>query len=308
MLRNSVIFHAVVFALVAGEGAAQSLGRIQSAASLPLAQPMKQILACQADTAGAAYRIWAVTADGLMLQRNAAVTQLSPTGARMAYAQASRAQNRLAVLAQVHDAKSGEARWLLQIFRSDGTQQTALALPLHRDEPFPVVQVTDRGERVFVANPATATLHIYDANGGLLRKVRLFDDAPFDYERALMLDVSADGRWLAVAAMASAARPQHPLANRNSHLWLFDHDGREQWHLILPEQSLYALRISDGGRFLAVASYDAYATPDMIRKIRIFDRAGRQVRKAAGYSTPRGSIPTGSGSISLIAKRCGGST
>ena len=282
MIRNAVIFYAVVFALVAGEGTAQSLGKIQPASSLQLAQPAKRILACQSDSAGTGYRIWAVTVDGLMLQQNATVTQLSPPGARMAHAQTSRAQNRLAVLAQVHDAKSGEARWLLQIFRSSGSLQTAFALPLHRDEPFPVVQVTDRGERIFVANPAIATLRIFDGSGGLLREVRLFDDTAFDYERGLMLDVSADGRWLAVAAMATAARPQHPLADRNSHLWLFDRDGREQWRLTLPEQSLYALRMSDDSRFLAVASYDAYAAPDMIRKIRVFDRAGWQVQESHG--------------------------
>ena len=282
MTSTSSVSILLIFFLFWSVLPAQPQSTLSTAQTVQLAHPGARALVCYADSAGTNVQLWFTTADGLFLQRQNSLLRLSPDGARVVQVQFSRQQRFLAALQFFDDRPGNGNRWLIQVFRNDGTIQTELSLPRYHDEPFPVLQVADSGERLYLIHPGTALLQVYDHRGRKLLDRPLFKEAPFDYERAVMMSLSADGESLAVAAMASAARPDHPAPQQNSRLWLLNRDGQVQWHMPLPERSLYALHLSASGRYVAIASYDSYAPGGMIRRIRIFDRNGRRLRNLAG--------------------------
>lgn len=166
----------------------------------------------------------------------------------------------------------------LHVFAADGTPRYTATLPHQPDDHRPMVALHATGAATY-GYAATTELVFLTADGTQLRNHRLFPEAPHELERSLRIAADPAGAFVAVAAMREAAHPEGRPGNVT--LFVFDADGTLRWQQAVPEQSLGALAVSPDGRYLGLATYDAFAANGFLWQTRVFDLDGQQVLQAA---------------------------
>ena len=181
----------------------------------------------------------------------------------------------------------------LQVYRHDGTLRFETTLPHHPDDPLPHLAPADGDGDVVYTLPGTAEVVFLAPDGALRRRATLFDAAPYDLERNVLVAWRPDGRAVAVVAQRV---PDGPGVDTDARLFLFDRDGTLRWQRPLPGPALAALAFGVDGR-VAVDTYDAYARAAVVRRRHVFTPAGEPTVDA-----PAEGFDFDAGGVQLVAK------
>ncbi|RQW00516.1 MAG: hypothetical protein EH225_10360 [Calditrichaeota bacterium] len=150
---------------------------------------------------------------------------------------------------------------------------------LYYDRSLPLAELSAIDGSLVLGENDTGDLYFYNHTGQLLRQVSLFPDADYDLEKVLYADFSADGGNMAVVAAKRGNSPRGssaPNSDSESHIFLFNTDGEEQWRKRLPEQSTSGVVISPDGQYMAAACYTIAMDGILTQKTVIFDNRGSQ--------------------------------
>ena len=197
--------------------------------------------------------------------------------------------------------KSGGGKTVLQagVYSAEGRLLYRLHRPKAYDEPVPARVLSDRDGTLVLGESATARLFFFGPDGRLLREVTLFPDAEYDLERLLQIDVSADGRRVAVLAGRRGASPLDagvPNPSGEPHVFLFDADGNLLWQRRLQGGAPQNVALSPDGEFLLASSYSSYSDGRLERSTALLRRDGTVVRtlpvlfRSAAFAPQAGAV------------------
>lgn len=161
------------------------------------------------------------------------------------------------------------------------------------DDALPFAAISDLDGSLIIGQNTTGEIRFYNSDGSLTREIRLFDDAEYDLERTLHIDLSKDGIIAAIVAGKRGASPagsNAPNPSAEPHLFLFSLKGEEIWRKPLPDFNSSAAAISGNGRYIAANSYTVAIDGSTTKRTVIFDNTGNEIGqvdilfKQAGFS------------------------
>lgn len=189
---------------------------------------------------------------------------------------------------------SSENRKLrIEVYTAKGEKLYEIQRTYYYDDALPLAAISEADGSLIIGQSTSGEIRFYNPNGSLLRKVRLFDDAEYDLERVLQVDLSKDGKTVAVVAGKRGASPagsNAPNPSAEPHLFLYDLNGMELLRKPLADFNTSTTAISDDGRYIAANSYTVAIEGDITKRTIIFDNSGKEIGevnllfKQAGFS------------------------
>jgi hypothetical protein len=193
----------------------------------------------------------------------------------------SKNSNYFGIVRSNRSLESGKNNQKLQIEIYSASREKLYELERihYYDDSFPLIAISDLDGSVIIGQNTTSEIWFYNSNGSLVRKVQLFDDAEYDLERILQIDLSKNGTAAIVAGKrgASPTGSNAPNPSAEPHLLLFSKDGVELLRKSLPDFNSIATVISDNGQYIAVNSYTVALDGNITKRTIIFDNTGREI-------------------------------
>jgi murein DD-endopeptidase MepM/ murein hydrolase activator NlpD len=147
----------------------------------------------------------------------------------------------------------------LQVYQPNGALRWAKTFEHGTDRHFPTIAIHAETGLAAIAIPETGYFSIWD-NGETSRKsLFLFDkeSVGFDLEKSIHIEMSADGKRIAVAAMRDVDRAD--VEADNAQLFMFDERGSLLWKRPISLPALSDLVVNNAG-LLEIRSYHATAS------------------------------------------------
>lgn len=154
--------------------------------------------------------------------------------------------------------------------------------PYHYDDSLPLVAVSDLDGSLIIGQNTIGEVRFYNHTGSLIRNAQLFEDAEYDLERTLHIDISKDGTTAAIVAGKRGASPlgsNAPNPSAEPYLFLFTKEGKELLRKPLPDLNGAVTAISPNGQYIAAGSYTVEMSGNITKRTIIFDRNGREIEQ-----------------------------
>jgi WD40 repeat protein len=196
-------------------------------------------------------------------------------------------------LNRVPEGSSENRKLRIEVYTANGEKLYEIQRNYYYDDSLPLVAISEPDGSLIMGQNTSGEIRFYNPNGFLLRKVRLFDDAEYDLERVLQIDLSKDGTSVAIVAGKRGASPagsNAPNPSAEPHLFLFYLNGMELLRKPLADFNTSATAISDDGQYIAANSYTVAIKGDITKRTIIFDNSGKEIGevnllfKRAGFS------------------------
>jgi hypothetical protein len=196
-------------------------------------------------------------------------------------------------LNRVPEGSSENRKLRIEVYTANGEKLYEIQRNYYYDDSLPLVAISEPDGSLIMGQNTSGEIRFYNPNGFLLRKVRLFDDAEYDLERVLQIDLSKDGTSVAIVAGKRGASPagsNAPNPSAEPHLFLFYLNGMELLRKPLADFNTSATAISDDGQYIAANSYTVAIEGDITKRTIIFDNSGKEIGevnllfKRAGFS------------------------
>jgi len=191
----------------------------------------------------------------------------------------SRAGNYFALI-MLHDSPLNERRAMaIQVHSANGKLLYEVVRPHYFDDALPEIDLSDKDGSLVLGQNTIGKIRLYAADGNLAHEIQLFENAQFDFERTLHLDLAGNGTFAALAGRRGASPFGSGVKNPSAEpeIILFDLSGREYWRKNLPDFSAGQLAISPDGRFITVGSYTTGMRGNIKKRTTLFDASGSKI-------------------------------
>ncbi len=186
------------------------------------------------------------------------------------------------ILSRRENQNDIHATLTLTVYAVDGKRLYDIQKTHFFDDLYPAIAISDRDGAVIFGQNSTAILQFYNPRGSLQKEIKLFSNAIYECERALIMDISGDGATIVVAAGERAASPvgaDAPNLSGAPHLFVFDKNGNEQRRQALPGANTSNVSISTDGSRIAVTSYTISLRGELEKTTILFDQDQKEIAR-----------------------------